>query len=304
MIKVGCCGYPVGRKKYQETFRLVEINRTFYQIPRISTVTKWRREAPAEFEFTVKAHQDISHKYKLKLENALEAFEAMKPICRELVSKIILIQTPASFKPDRLRDAEIFFRNIRREELTVVWETRGPSWEKEEIRERLRDVLESLDVPHVTDPFKALPVYSGSVAYLRLHGSGLRMYYYQYSDEELLKLHSIVKSLESGEREVYVLFNNLSMFEDASRFLSFIETGSFPSLTLRGADSIRALLSRMKYPSTKSALVKKIGWRLIELNRQQIRIEELLRDAPSRIYRDAEEVLREITSLTSPELER
>jgi len=296
MIKIGCCGYPVGRKKYQETLRLVEINRTFYKIPKISTVIKWREEAPADFEFTVKAHQDISHKYKLKLEDASKAFEAMKPICRNLAAKILLIQTPASFKPDRLEDAEEFFKNIKREELIVVWETRGPSWENGETRERLREILESLDVPHVTDPFRSLPVYSGSVAYLRLHGSGLRMYYYQYSDEELSELHRTVKSLESGEREVYVLFNNLSMFEDASRFLSFTETGRFPPLTLRGTDSMRALLSRIKYPSTKSIIMKRIGWRLIELEgRRQVRLEELLRDVPSRTYKNAEEILKEIT---------
>jgi len=296
MIKIGCCGYPVGRKRYQETFKLVEINRTFYKIPKISTVIKWREEAPAEFEFAVKAHQDISHKYKLKLEDALNAFEAMKPICRSLAAKILLIQTPASFKPDRLRDAEEFFRNIKRDELVLVWETRGPSWEDEETRERLREVLESLDVPHVTDPFRSLPVYSGAIAYLRLHGSGSRMYYYQYSDKELSDLHRIVKSLELGGREVYVLFNNLSMFEDASRFLSFIETGRFPPLTLRGTDSIRALLSRIKYPTTKGVLMKRIGWRLIELEgRGQVRLEELLREVPSRTYKNAEEILREVT---------
>ncbi|RJS94205.1 DUF72 domain-containing protein [Candidatus Bathyarchaeota archaeon] len=295
MIKIGCCGYPVGRKRYQETFRLVEINRTFYNIPKIETLIKWRRDAPAEFEFTVKAHQDLSHKYKLKLEDSLKVFEAMKLICRSLEARILLIQTPASFKPDQLEVAEAFFKGIRREELLVVWETRGPSWETSETRERLKELLESLDVPHVTDPFRSLPVYSGSVAYLRLHGSGSRMYYYQYSDEELLKLQRIVKSLEAGGREVYVLFNNLSMFEDASRFLSFIETGRFPPLTLRGTDSIRNLLRRMRYPSTKSVIMKKIGWRLIELEEhKQVRLEEILRNLPSKTYKSAEEILKEL----------
>jgi len=296
MIKVGCCGYPVGRKKYQETFRLVEINRTFYKVPKISTVIKWRKEAPENFEFTVKAHQDISHKYKLKLKDSVEIFETMKNICRNLAAKILLIQTPASFKPDRLEEAEEFFRGIRREDLIVVWETRGPFWEKEEIREKLRYVLENLDVPHVTDPFRSLPVYSGPVAYLRLHGSGSRMYYYQYSDEELSELHRIVKSLESGGREVYVLFNNLSMFEDASRFLCFIKNGRFPHLTLRGTDSIRVLLSRIKYPLTKSVIMKRIGWRLIELDgKKQVKLEDLLKDIPSRTYKNADEILREVS---------
>ena len=103
MIKVGCCGYSVGRKRYQETFSLVEINRTFYKIPKISTIARWRREAPKDFEFTVKAHQSISHEHKLRLAETIETFETMKDICRELEAKIILIQTPASFKPENLK---------------------------------------------------------------------------------------------------------------------------------------------------------------------------------------------------------
>jgi uncharacterized protein YecE (DUF72 family) len=294
MIKIGCCGYPVGRKKYQETFRLVEINRTFYKIPRIQTVLKWRKEAPEGFEFTVKAHQDITHKYRLRLRDAAAAFEEMKTICEKLEARILLIQTPASFRPESLGDAEEFFRGIDREGLTVVWETRGPSWEKEDVRERLKQMLESLDVPHVTDPFRSLPVYYGSIIYLRLHGRGPRMYYYQYTDEELRDLHNIVKSLEADGREVYVLFNNLSMFEDATRFLKFTETGSFSPLTLRGRDSVIVLLSRMKYPTTKSEILKRIGWRLVELEgRRQLRLEQLLGGIPQRKYGSAEDVLRE-----------
>ena len=294
MIKIGCCGYPVGRKRYQEVFSLVEINRTFYEIPRISTVARWRKEAPENFEFTVKAHQSISHEHKLRLAETMKAFETMKEICRELEAKILLIQTPASFKPENLKTAEEFFRGIERDDLIIVWETRGALWEKEETREELRMILESLDVPHVTDPFRTLPVYSGRVAYLRLHGLGSRMYYYQYSDEELLRLRDTARSLETEEREVYVLFNNLSMFEDAYRFQSFIKTGEFPPLSLRGLESIRNFLGRIRYPVKKSDLMRRIGWRLMEIGGKQIRIEELLRDIPSKTYKNAEEILKEI----------
>jgi len=294
MIKIGCCGYPVGRKRYQEVFSLVEINRTFYEIPKISTVARWRKEAPENFEFTVKAHQSISHEYKLRLAETMKAFETMKEICRELEAKILLIRTPASFKPENLKTAEEFFRGIERDDLIIVWETRGALWEKEETREELRMILESLDVPHVTDPFRTLPVYSGRVAYLRLHGLGSRMYYYQYSDEELLRLRDTARSLETEEREVYVLFNNLSMFEDAYRFQSFIKTGEFPPLSLRDSESIRNLLGRIRYPVKKSDLMRRIGWRLMEIGGKQIRIEELLREIPSKTYKNAEEILKEI----------
>jgi len=296
MIKVGCCGYPVGRKKYMEAFRLVELNTTFYNYPKTSTVVRWREEAPEDFEFTVKAHQDISHKYMLKLEQAREPLERMKEICRILNAETLLVQTPASFKPDNLKDAEEFFEEINLEGLTLVWETRGSPWERTEIRDRLRKVLERLDVPHVTDPLKVMPVYTSHVAYFRLHGLGERMYYYQYTDKELLKLYDLVKPLDTADREVYVLFNNLSMFEDAKRFLSYIKCGRFPSLTgVTGLDSVRVLFSKIRYPSTKTLLMRKLGWRLAELEDwRQVRLEELLRDISSKTYKNAEEVLKEI----------
>ena len=68
----------------------MELNSTFYQYPREKTVEGWREKAPKDFEFTVKAHQDISHKTKLKAEEtSLQAFERMKQICKTLNSKIL-----------------------------------------------------------------------------------------------------------------------------------------------------------------------------------------------------------------------
>jgi uncharacterized protein YecE (DUF72 family) len=81
MIKVGYAGFPTSMKKYFENSSLVELNSTFYQHPREKTVEGWREKAPKNFEFTVKAHQDISHKSKVKVEKAsVQAFERMKQI--------------------------------------------------------------------------------------------------------------------------------------------------------------------------------------------------------------------------------
>ncbi len=41
-VKVGCCGFPTAQKKYFELFTVVEIQKTFYQIPEIKTAEMWR----------------------------------------------------------------------------------------------------------------------------------------------------------------------------------------------------------------------------------------------------------------------
>ncbi|MGQ9459682.1 MAG: DUF72 domain-containing protein [Candidatus Bathyarchaeaceae archaeon] len=296
MIKVGCCGYPTSMKKYQETFGLVELNTTFYSYPKVSTVVKWREKAPENFEFTVKAHQDISHKFKFKSEPSLKAFEQMKEICKALRARILLIQTPASFRPDKLTDAQEFLGKINREGLVVVWETRGPSWDDPHMRERLAKLLRELEVSHVTDPFRAMPTYTSDVAYFRLHGLGERMYYYQYSDAELERLRRLVEPLEAEGKQIYMLFNNLSMFDDALRFTRYLETKSFPSLTgAVGLDSVKIVMEKTRYPATKSVLLKKLGWKLVEVEKgKQVKLNELLRDVPSKTYGNVEEVLQEI----------
>jgi len=296
MIKVGCCGYPTSMKKYQENFDLVELNTTFYSYPKMSTVFKWREKAPEDFEFTVKAHQDISHKFKFKSEPSVKAFEQMKEICKALRTRILLIQTPGSLRPDKLEDAHEFLSKIDREGLVVVWETRGPSWDDPRVREELAKLLRELDVSHVTDPFRAMPTYTGDVAYFRLHGLGERMYYYQFSDAELKRLYQLLEPLKAEGKQIYVLFNNLSMFDDALRFMHYLETDSFPSLTgAVGLESVRSVMEKTRYPVAKSVLLKKLGWRLVEVEEgKQVRLNELLKDVPSKAYGSVEEVLREV----------
>jgi hypothetical protein len=141
-----------------------------------------------------------------------------------------------------------------------------------------------------------MPVYTSDVAYFRLHGLGKRLYYYQYSDKELKRLHKLVKPYEAKHREVYVLFNNLAMLDDGIRFMHFIETGRFPSLTgTVGLESVKSVIQKTRYPTTKSLLLKRLGWKLVELEEgKQTRLEELLEKLPSKSFENVEEVLQEL----------
>lgn len=299
---MGCCGFPTSKARYYKAFNLVELNSTFYTYPKLALVEKWRTEAPKGFEFTVKAHQDISHNCKFELPPAcVNAFNRMREICEALDSKILLIQTPASFRPiqENMLRARKFFNRVDRRELTVVWETRGPEWNEPQVRSELGKVLEELDVPHVTDPFKAMPVYTGKIAYFRLHGLGARMYYYQYSNEELRSLVDKIKLIERKGKIVYILFNNLTMFEDGQRLVEYINEGTFPSITgAVGLESICRLIERTRYPVPKSKLSKLFGWKLVDWRKgRQIPLDEFLKRIPARTYGSVYEVIEEIKKI-------
>jgi len=295
MLKIGCCGYPVNTRKYQETFTVVELNSTFYKYPRPQTAKRWRETALNGFEFTVKVHQDITHKYRMTLERTSESINTIKVICNILDAKVILFQTPASYGPDRIQEAAKFFEHLSRDDLTVVWEPRGPLWQKPEILEKLKTVLERIDVSHVTDPFLAMPVYTGKVAYFRLHGHGERMYYYQYSNDELRSLREKMRRLETSGKQVYVFFNNLTMFQDAQRFLSFVKSGVFQKLETSNRETLEKVLKRIRYPTTKNTLISQIGWRLIELEDQrQVRMAKLFRKLVYEVYSSPEAIVSEL----------
>src|SRR3954468_5058576 len=51
---------------YGERFRTVEINNTFYRVPKTSVVEAWASEVPPDFKFVLKASQRITHIMRLK----------------------------------------------------------------------------------------------------------------------------------------------------------------------------------------------------------------------------------------------
>lgn len=49
-LRIGCCGFPVGRQQYYEKFKVVELQKSFYQPPKIETAIKWRESAPSDLK--------------------------------------------------------------------------------------------------------------------------------------------------------------------------------------------------------------------------------------------------------------
>jgi len=230
MIKIGCCGFPTNKKEYFKKFSLVELQSTFYEIPsKIETVKKWRKEAPKDFEFTLKAFQVITHDSKsptykkLKgtfgnsknygffkdTKEVFEAWEMTRKVAKTLGSKIIVFQCPASFKPakENLENFRKFFKKIQEKNFIFVWEPRG-NWPEDLIKKLCKE----LNLVHCVDPFKQKPVF-GKINHFRLHGRDGYNLKYKYTSEDLKELLKFC-----DKKENYVLFNNLSMFEDAQNF--------------------------------------------------------------------------------------
>ncbi len=250
MIFIGCCGFCVSRSRYYKLFNAVELQETFYDPPDIDKLKRYRSEAPQHFTFTLKAWQAITHPLDSStwrrarfipdkglanrygfLKPTKEVFEAWEKTiegARALGARVIVIQTPPSFgySEENYRNTIEFFSAINTNEFIIGWEPRG-TWLQNidrvvEIVSRFKSVI------HVTDPFKNLSTVEKTTVYFRLHGigEGEVNYRYKYSDNDLENLSRVVVEYERRGREVYVMFNNVYMLQDAERFKSILQTST------------------------------------------------------------------------------
>src|SRR5437868_3339079 len=91
---------------YGERFNSVEINNTFYRMPKASVLEAWAEEVPPAFKFVIKGSQKITHFQRLKDTDDSVAY--LLKIVSVLNDRLgpLLFQTPPYMKKDipRLRE--------------------------------------------------------------------------------------------------------------------------------------------------------------------------------------------------------
>jgi uncharacterized protein YecE (DUF72 family) len=219
-IRIGCSGWnykhwrerfypkglPVSRwfAFYAETFDTVEINNSFYMLPKAETFDKWREQAPPEFRYAVKANRFLTQAKKLK--DCEEPLGRMMPLFRRLGGTLgpVLYQLPPRLKIN-LERLESFLQLVPRD-VVNVFEFRETSWYVPEtlaLLERYGASFCAHDMPGSASERWA----TGPIAYIRFHG-GEGKYWGRYSDEGLLSWTDWAVAQARSGREVWAYFNN------------------------------------------------------------------------------------------------
>jgi uncharacterized protein YecE (DUF72 family) len=193
---------------YASKFNSIEINSSFYEIPRCQTYTRWAAMVPENFQFTVKLWQGITHEERFEPADLEKFFNAID--CLGNKKGCLLIQFAATTKMD-FSGFDRLLESVRildpEENWRIAVEFRNTVWYEKEIFEILEEYHASL-VLH--DMPKCLPPeinQRGDFIYMRFHGEK-GDYRGSYSDAFLTaKAKQIRKWIKEG-KDVYVYFNN------------------------------------------------------------------------------------------------
>lgn len=240
MIYVGTCGYaykdwigpfyPPKTKSaemlatYARRFRAVEIDSSYYGVPKPQTVAGMAARTPAGFRFSFKLPQTVTHPpdpASLRVhDDARLLMESLEPMLAAGKLACVLAQFPNGFKPEGSR--ETYLRNVVEafDGVPVVVEFRNRAWQRPEALALLRDLgagFGNVDMPRLDGLMAPSSDAAGSVGYVRFHGrnaaqwwkgTNVTRYAYTYTAEELVPWADRIAEVEEQVDDTYVMFNN------------------------------------------------------------------------------------------------
>jgi uncharacterized protein YecE (DUF72 family) len=220
-VRIGCSGwnYPHWRERvyprgvpqrrwlehYATLFDTVEVNNTFYRLPKRESVAAWVEETPPNFLFAVKASRFLTHMKRLTdMGRGVERFyERIAPLVESPKMGPVLWQLPETFHRD---DERLAFALERLPPGRHCFEFRHPSWFAGDVYAVLREHVVALVIgDHPERPFQAHEL-TADWTFVRFH-YGSRGRNGNYSEREL---ETWARRIAQWRRraDVYAYFNN------------------------------------------------------------------------------------------------
>jgi len=189
---------------YNNKFKTLELNVTFYRFPELSFVENWYKKSPEDFSFSVKAPRIITH-YKQFIETKQLVDEFYGIIKEGLKEKLgcVLFQLPPRMKY-REEKLQQIIENLD-PDFTNILEFRNESWWNQEVYNTLSKhniTFCSMSHPDLPDDI----IQNTKTVYFRFHGVP-RLYQSKYDQETLEKIADEIENNKST-KEAFIYFNN------------------------------------------------------------------------------------------------
>lgn len=191
-------------KFYAKHFKTVELNASFYHLPKPSVFAGWYKKTPKDFLFAVKVSRYITHIKKLR--DIKEPWQRFINSAKELKEKLgpILFQLPPFLKAN----SKVLEKALKvlPKKYKYAFEFQHETWFDKEIYDILKKYNIALcmaDSPN----FPLKKEITADFTYLRFHGSQ-SLYGSKYTDKELKTWAKEIKVWLSKGIDVYAYFNN------------------------------------------------------------------------------------------------
>lgn len=187
---------------YAQEFDTVELNASFYRLPRETTFKNWFKRTPEGFLWALKASRYITHIKRLsEINGALQRFYDRSV---HLGSKLgpLLFQLPPSLPYDT-RLAQTFLAQLNPSFRHAI-EVRHPSWLNREFFRELQDYNTALCISDTAGRYPYWEETTADFVYIRLHGSR-KLYASEYTPEEL---EMWAEKITGWGRETFLYFDN------------------------------------------------------------------------------------------------
>jgi len=185
---------------YAAQLNAVEVNFTFRQLVKETTLAKWMADSPEGFRFTVKAHQVLTHIKRLKgTEDFLPRFlGSIEPLAGAAKLGPVLFQLPPNFKVD-LEVLKSFLTALPRV-LQSAFEFRHSSWFNDEVYAALRECGAGLCVAE-TEEMTTPEVVTADFMYYRFRKPN-------YPPDERAAMVERIQQHLAAERDVFAYFKH------------------------------------------------------------------------------------------------
>ena len=185
---------------YATRLNTVEVNFTFRQLVKETTIQNWMKEVPAHFRFGVKAHQVITHIKRLKAtEDFVPRFLAtIEPLAAAGKLGPVLFQLPPNLKADSalLKD----FLAVLPRTVPAAFEFRHASWFAESTWDLLKERNVALCVAE-TETMNTPDITTASFAYYRFRKP-------TYTGEERTAMIDRIRQHVAASRDVFAYFKH------------------------------------------------------------------------------------------------
>jgi uncharacterized protein YecE (DUF72 family) len=257
MIYIGTCGYayrdwvgpfyPKGLQRltpgeylsfYASRFSAVEIDSSYYHVPKWANVHAMNRKTPSEFRFSFKAPATVTHPPEVRSrvhDDARLLADRLSSVRSSGKLVCILAQFPNSFASTEANEEYVRKTAGAFDGIPVVVEFRHRDWQTPRTIALLREVGAgycNVDMPSYRTLLAPSEDATSGIGYVRLHGrnaqtwwtgSNVTRYDYEYSAQELLPWSDRIADLEVQTQQTMVFFNNHARGQAAKNAAMLLE---------------------------------------------------------------------------------